>query len=297
MGRPSAGPSFIIEVLKNALSGLSPVREWFERLSARRSREAEDFSRPFTLWQELQARTRGQLSVEGQEVLEIGPGKSLGLCLIFLAAGARRVFAFDRFRHLFWDDLDRAHLAHVLDRISREGWPGAAAARRAVRQIRRGEATFDPDLLVYGHADGAGLPLDGASVDLSYSNAVLEHVHRPAEVVRELARVTRRGGSTIHEIDFRDHFVEVNRLRMLAFTEAEWQLRARLRPGYTNRLRLSDFVSLFADAGFSLLNGQPTNQTSDQEVEGLRDGLADHFRERPTADLTTLSFWGWWRRL
>ena len=107
-------PGLLIELAKNVASTFDPIREWIERRSARRAVEAQDHSRPFTLWQELSDRTGGRLSIQGREVLELGPGRSLGLSLIFLAAGARRVYAVDRFRHLFWDRLDRLHTASPL---------------------------------------------------------------------------------------------------------------------------------------------------------------------------------------
>jgi SAM-dependent methyltransferase len=235
--------------------------------------------------------------VEGREVLELGPGRSLGLSLIFLAAGARRVYAVDRFRHLFWDRLDRHHIAGVLERLDAEGWPHAVAARRAVRDIDSARVSLDSDLLVYRQADGAALPLADASVDLSYSNAVLEHVHQPEAVARELARVTRRGGDSVHEIDFKDHFVEHNRLRLLEFPEWEWQLRARLRPGYTNRLRLGDFQRLFRELGFALLVGKVTHLFDMEEVEAMRPHWISRFRDRSAEELSTAAYWGWWRRL
>jgi SAM-dependent methyltransferase len=289
-------PGFFVEMAKNLISTLGPVREWIERTSFRRAREASDATRPFLLWRELQERTAGGLSVEGRDVLEIGPGKSLGLSLIFLAAGARRVYAVDRFRHLFWDSLDRGHVAAILGRLEDERWPFVAVAKRAVRHTTSQRVSFDPGLLSYRKADGAALPLPNAVVDLSYSNAVLEHVHRPASVVRELARVTRVGGDSIHEVDFRDHFVERDRLRLLEFGEWEWQLRTRLRPGYTNRLRVGDFQELFQAAGFALRAERVTNSVSAEEVEALRPKWTRRFRNRPTEELAILSYWGWWRR-
>ena len=43
-------------------------------------------------------------------------------------------------------------------------------------------------------AFGDALPLADAQIDFSYARFVLQHVPRPADVVREVHRVTRRGG-------------------------------------------------------------------------------------------------------
>jgi SAM-dependent methyltransferase len=236
------------------------------------------------------------LEIMGREVLELGPGRSLGLSLIFLAAGARRVIAVDRYRHLFWDEHDCDHLRRVLARLESENWTHADRATRAVRAIQPGRVEFDPDYLVYRQADGAAMPLPADAVDLSYSNAVLEHVHRPATVVRELARVTRPGGDSIHEIDFRDHFDPVDRLRLLTFPEWEWQVRTRLRPGYTNRWRQTDFRDAFAAAGLYHHAGSVTNSVPADVAEARRAHMTRRFRARTSADLCTLSYWGWWKR-
>lgn len=284
------------DVVKNALSALAPLRERIERANPRRCHEVQEPARPFQLWQELIERTEGRLDVAGREVLELGPGRSLGMGLIFLAAGARRVVAVDRYRHLFWDEPDCDHLRGVLVRLEAERWPHAHRARSAVRAIEVGHVEFDPDYLVYRQADGAALPVAADAIDLSYSNAVLEHVHQPAVVVRELARVTRPGGDSIHEIDFRDHFDPVDRLRLLTFPEWEWQIRTRLRPGYTNRWRQADFVEAFAAAGFGHRAGRVTNAVPREIVEARRTRMIARFRDRPSADLCTLSYWGWWKR-
>jgi SAM-dependent methyltransferase len=288
--------SLITDAAKNLASLLGPLREFVERGSDRRAHEVGAGDRPFILWNELQQRTGGTLSIAGRDVLEIGPGRSLGLGLMFLAAGARRVYAYDRFNHLFWDELDVAHLKAVLDRLERENWPDAGRARAAVRSAAPGRVQLNEDLLIYRRADSASLPLEASAVDVSYSNAVLEHVHRPFAVVRELARVTRKDGDSIHEIDFRDHFVYGNRLRLLQFDEWEWQVRTRMRPGYTNRLRLGDFRQLFAEAGFTFQIGHPTNQVTAEHVNTLRSTFSRRFERWSNEDLAILSFWGWWKK-
>lgn len=293
----SFGQGFLPDLVKNALSALAPLRERLEQVHPRRQREVHDPTRPFLLWHELTERTSGQLSVEGRKVLELGPGRSLGLGLIFLASGATQVISVDRFKHLFWDEPDCQHLQDVLKRLEAEDWPYADRARRAVRRITVGRVEFDQDLLVYRQADGAALPLPAQTVDISYSNAVLEHVHEPEEVVGELGRVTRLGGDSIHEIDFRDHFDSVNRLRLLNFSEWEWQLRTRLRPGYTNRWRQGEFLRAFEAKGFEHVAGKVTNAAPGEAVESRRRRMHRRFRDRSTEELGTLSYWGWWRRL
>ncbi|GAH95169.1 unnamed protein product, partial [marine sediment metagenome] len=70
----------------------------------------------------------------------------------------------------------------------------------------RNSINFDSDKIEYRCTDTANLPFADNSIDCVFSNAVLEHIHNPQKVICEIARVTKRIGIGIHEVDFRDHF-------------------------------------------------------------------------------------------
>ena len=52
--------------------------------------------------------------------------------------------------------------------------------------------------------------LPAASVDLIFSNSVLEHLRDPEAVMNESARILKSGGLMIHHVDFRDHFLPIS---------------------------------------------------------------------------------------
>lgn len=84
-----------------------------------------------------------------------------------------------------------------------------AAARRAAAETDAGACSFV-------RADVRRLPLVGESADLVVLSDVLEHVERPAEALREAARVLRPGGWL-----FANTLNATRRSRLLAVTLAE----------------------------------------------------------------------------
>lgn len=91
------------------------------------------------------------------------------------------------------------------------------------------------------------------SVDFVWSQAVLEHIRRAEflDVLRELRRVIRNDGVCSHRVDLRDHLG--NALNNLRFPERIWESDFMANSGfYTNRIRYSEMLRLFRQAGFEV---------------------------------------------
>ena len=91
------------------------------------------------------------------------------------------------------------------------------------------------------------------SVDLIFSQAVLEHVrkHDFLETMRECRRVIKTTGIASHRIDLKDHLG--GGLNNLRFSERLWESDFFVRSGfYTNRIRYSEILSLMQTAGFEV---------------------------------------------
>lgn len=99
--------------------------------------------------------------------------------------------------------------------------------------------------------------VDDNSVDIVISQACLEHVSKEEFVffVEELYRVTDTGGCHIHSIDFKDHLgYSLNNLR---FSDSFWESDIVSSSGfYTNRLRYSEMINIFINAGFDIVKEQ-----------------------------------------
>ena len=201
-----------------------------------------------------------------ESVLEIGAGRDLALPLCLRRLGVGLVLASDVTR--------LARLDLVRD-----------AAMRLGADVP--ELTSWDDLDRYGvcyrapHLVSAG----DEPVDLSCSNEVLEHVPA-AEVPALLAAlrgVTR--GITVHTIDYSDHYARsdaaLSRLNFLRYSDAQWRWFDGRRQ-HLNRLRHSDYLGLFREAGFAVVDEQTWR------ADALPERIAARFAGYDRDDLLTV---------
>ena len=178
--------------------------------------------------------------------LELGPGDSLLSALLARHYGSRRTYLVDVGDYALGDVefYRRAALELVGDserRMKPESW----------QSIEGMLADCEAEYLTAGLDSLRGIP-DGA-LDWCWSQAVLEHVRRPAfpATVRELRRVLKMGGVTTHRVDFQDHLGGA--LNSLRFSHDLWESEFFAGAGfYTNRLRYSEIIEAFTGAGFRL---------------------------------------------
>jgi SAM-dependent methyltransferase len=185
------------------------------------------------------------VNLEGARILELGPGKNLGLALIFTGYGASVTVA-DRFL-CPWDG---AYHPQFYARL-RERWEGPKSGIDAALA----SGGYSAITTVDGDDDGGLTTLESESFDAVISHAVLEHIVDVAGACRELARVTRPGGVHIHQIDYRDHRDQTRPLDHLLIPEQEFA--AKLASVYWNtgnRYRHCQFCALFDALGFDLLD-------------------------------------------
>jgi hypothetical protein len=197
-----------------------------------------------------------------QAVLEVGAGRDLAVPLALRGLGIGRVIA---------SDVQR--LARI-DLVSHAG-----------RHLLGKDLRSWDDLEAFGihyrapHYVSAADP----AVNCSCSNEVLEHVP-PDQLVKLLAglrAVTK--GITTHSIDYSDHYARsdkrLSRLNFLRYSDAEWR-PFNSGKQYVNRLRHSDYLALFREAGFTILeeSSLPTQPPRDMVI-------AEQFRCYDPSDL------------
>jgi len=93
--------------------------------------------------------------------------------------------------------------------------------------------------------------IPSASVDFLWSHAVLQHVRRAefAETLRELRRIQRPEGVSSHNISISD--ILGGKLNDLRFSDRIWESSFMANSGfYTNRIRYSELLRHFKEAGF-----------------------------------------------
>jgi SAM-dependent methyltransferase len=163
--------------------------------------------------------------------------------------------------------------------------------------IERGAS--GPDILKYCNiryhapADAANTKLASGSVDVVYSNTVLEHIPEPEinQLFVESRRILRPGGHIVHLIDMNDHFIytdqSISSINFLQFSEQSFR-KYNSKFLYQNRLRASRWRQIISNHGFEIVYWQPN--TNNEVLNGLSSfRLSEEFASMEPDDLCTTS--------
>jgi SAM-dependent methyltransferase len=107
-------------------------------------------------------------------------------------------------------------------------------------------------------ADARATGLADGSIELVSSTDVLEHIPREdlRAIVRESYRILAPGGLAVHTVNYMDHFAAIDRnisvYNFLRYSEGAWR-KYNSFIHYQNRMRHREYVELFAEAGFEVL--------------------------------------------
>lgn len=211
----------------------------------------------------LQGMARYGVSVQGLDILELGPGDDLGTGAFLLSNGARSYTALD---------------AH----------PNAhhAPAEFYSRMRERGIEFDQRDLhLKVCRQFSIISTLKPESVDIVVSSSAFEHFDDPRRVIRELSWVVRPGGAIISSVDLQTHSrwirqVDPNNI----YRYPEWLYRLFRFPGQCNRLRMQDYMRFLAEAGWANIDLRPG------ESSVFENRARVHSRFRACDDLDVLAF-------
>jgi len=123
------------------------------------------------------------------------------------------------------------------------------------------------------------------SIDMVYSQAVLEHVDDLEPTYAALAAWLKPGGSASHQIGFYSHRLTAAWNGHWAISDLVWKIMRGKRPFLLNREPASTHVQLLAGSGLRIVNERRVTIPSDI----TRAELAPRFRSMSDADLTTKS--------
>jgi SAM-dependent methyltransferase len=176
-------------------------------------------------------------------VLELGPGESLLTVPIAYAHGANLTYLIDVGKFADYDAESYKELAELLAQR------GLSLPNKVPSSAEELLETCHGCYLVCGLESLRSVPT--GSVDFAFSHAVLEHVKRGEflDLMLELRRVLKPDGLSSHIVDLRDHLGGA--LNHLRFPSYLWESKIFLSSGfYTNRLRFSEMLAVFREAGF-----------------------------------------------
>ena len=241
-------------------------------------------------------------SVRGKRLLEIGTGWHPALPFCFILSGAGSVATFDIVRLL-----EEKTVFELLDCLQNHSATIAGSAQEAPETIRAriadlrrsgslGELFKKSHIDYFAPADGRATGIESNSIDLVYSNSVLEHV--PKESIRALMeegfRVLKPGGLAMHNVGCNDHYAffdkSISFVNFLQYNEQEWRFWNNSLQ-YQNRLRAPEFLKLAAGAGLQLVKKRTNVRPGTLEALSSLQ-IAPEFQRFSESDLaaTTIDF-------
>lgn len=204
--------------------------------------------------------------IPGGRFLEIGSGwyPTFPLCLYL--GGARSVYTVDlrreMKRRLTLDCAVRIALKvpEIAKATGRDARAVFAEQQALVRALLRGASVEDATGGVVRYsapADAGATDRPDASVDVVFSNRVLQHVERRTieRSLAEAGRILRSGGIIFHSANCTDHYAHsdptINQLNYLRYSETQWK-KWNSAILHQNRLRAIDFTDMARAAGFTI---------------------------------------------
>lgn len=196
---------------------------------------------------------------------EFGAGWDLHLPLTLFGLGVRHQVVVDRTAHaradLVDDVLTRLSSISTLDDGERAAIRDAVAGTAATTDVNAKASAFG--ITYRAPADARATGLADGSVDCVTSTSTFEHIpsREIAPLLAECRRILRPGGVASFFIDYSDHYslldISITPYNFLGYSERRWRLfNSALQ--FQNRLRHSQYVAMFDEAGFDVIEDRPT---------------------------------------
>lgn len=294
----------VVQKALGALPGGTRANSALQRVFGELRDPRANFDAKFGDWQGLMSllAAGGRPSVEGRVLVEIGTGWYPTNPLLFALAGARACHTYDIVRHL-----DESMTRQLLVHLQRHLAEIAALAGRSEAAVRADHARITAAADLDGLLDAAGIAyhapgdatrtgLADGSVDVVFSNSVLEHVDPdvlPA-LMAESRRLVAGRGVSVHAVACNDHYAHFDRsisfVNYLQFDDRAWA-RWNNPLNYQNRLRAPDFIDAARGAGLTIVHEERAVRPGVREALAAMQ-VAPRFARYAPADLaaTTVNF-------
>jgi hypothetical protein len=254
------------------------------------------------------ARASGLCHDVPRRVAELGPGDSLGIGIAALLSGAESYTGLDlletcnRERNLaVFEELvrlfrERAALPgpdefpSVQPQLSSYAFPAdltPALERERLELIRRSieQPNAEGSIIRYAAPWYRDDLIDRGSVDMIFSQAVLEHVDDLSGAYAAMRSWLAPGSFMSHQIDYRCHGITREWNGHWAESDLSWKLLRGKRAYFINRQPHSVHIRHMRAAGFEIACNKLASKPSNLE----RKQLAPQFADGPAEDLTTCS--------
>ena len=219
-------------------------------------------------------------------VSELGPGDSIGAGLAAILSGTRVYMAFDMVPFttltgnlkLFDElvDLYRQQASipgddefpDLYPRLEHYDFPAElfpgdhlerALEERRIREIREILATGKcrakglADIRYVAPWNSAG-QVEAGTVDMIFSQAVMEHVDEPDNAYKAMFRWLKAGGIISHEIDFKCHGTATHWNGHWTYSDPVWRIVRGRRAYFLNRQACSSHLDIIRRTGFEVVH-------------------------------------------
>jgi hypothetical protein len=208
-----------------------------------------------------------------RRVAELGPGDSIGLGIAALLSGAESYSGFDVYPYS-----NLANNIRVFDELlplfrNRVPVPTEFDDVRPAVQRTDFPQFLEPDLsphnierirysILHPNEPGSAIRYQApwndnvqpGTVDMIFSQAVLEHVDDVAGTYRTMYQWLAPGGLMSHQIDLRSHGTAHQLNGHYTIGDVSWRLMRGRRPYWINRVPRSEHITLLRSAGFDSIN-------------------------------------------
>jgi SAM-dependent methyltransferase len=242
--------------------------------------------------------------LQGKRVLEVGTGHMPIVPVGFFLCGAESVTTVDLHRRLDvalfrksleWMACNKSCLENIYSGVVA---PTLLSQRFAlIEKMYKTPLQFlkEADIRYLAPADAAAMAIPEKSVDFHISNTVLEHISKDVikDIFCEAKRILKKEGTAIHFIDLSDHFQHqdnsIKKIHFLKFPDKEWLKIAGNQFGYCNRLRVSDYLSLFDELLFVVMKNESNIDSG--SVHALKNGFIvdDKFIHKDIEDICLMN--------
>jgi len=249
-----------------------------------------------------------------KRVAKLGPGDSLGTGLAALISGADLYYAFDVVKYATselnlstFEELvqlfmkrenipDDQEFPDVLPRLDSYKFPDyilttdhltKALQKDRIEFIRHSlinlENSDEPGCIIYVAPWHNDKIIEQSSIDLIFSQAVLEHVDELSSTYQTMYLWLKRGAYMSHTVDFRSHEITDKENGHWAISLPIWKLIRGRKPFLINRLPYSAHIEQLNQHKFKILANIPLQITN-----GIgRNELAYEFQGFSDNDLST----------
>jgi hypothetical protein len=132
--------------------------------------------------------------------------------------------------------------------------------------------------------------LNNETIDCITSSDTFQHIPRTTlvQILHECRRILKNEGIMSVHVNYDDHYMfadnRISHFNFLKYSDFQWRF---LNPSthFQNRLRHSDYLSIFAEAGFAVLD-ESVIQGSEDDRQSVKNGsLARKFKNYSSDDL------------